>query len=351
MTTTQAPTPAASRFHTADAAWRRALSGSWVPVTAITLLLFVISPAVAPRSINTAALLSMIPFAAVLAIAAAGQTLVVQQRGLDLSLPGGMALGAVLSTGLAQILQWPWALALAAGLIVPGLFGLINGILVTYFRVMSLVVTLGMNSVLLGIVLAFSNGTPPSASPALNGLAFDRLLGVPNTLIIAVVIVVVAGLLTRESVIGHRLTAVGISERAARTIGIRVNLHQILAYAFAGVCYGTAGALLAGYTQTPELFLGDDYLLPSVAAVVLGGTALTGGLASVISSGIAALFLTQLQQLLQSLGWATSLQYIIEAAVLIAVVLLREFAPMGLGMLRRRREAQAVTTPDVVTTP
>jgi ribose transport system permease protein len=343
MTTTETQKPTPGALRTANGAWRRALSGSWVPVTVITVLLFVLSPAVAPRSINAAALLSMIPFAAVLAIAAAGQTLVVQQRGLDLSLPGGMALGAVLTTGLAQSLQWPWGLALVAGLVVPGLFGLISGLLVTYFKVMSLVVTLGMNSVLLGIVLAFSNGTPPSASPALNELAFNRVLGIPNTLIIAVVIVVVAGLLTRESVIGHRLTAVGISERAARTIGIRVNLHQILAYAFAGVCYGIAGALLAGYTQTPQLFLGDDYLLPSVAAVVLGGTALTGGLASVISSGIAALFLTQLEQLLQSLGWPTSLQYIIEAAVLIAVVLLREFAPTGMRALRRRRQPDSVT--------
>lgn len=316
---------------------RRLLSGSWVPVTVITVLLFALSPVVAPGSIGRASLLSMLPFAAVLAIAAAGQTLVVQQRGLDLSVPGMMALGAVLTTGLAQIAHWPWALALIAGVVGPAFFGLVNGILITSFRVMSLVVTLGMNSVLLGVVLAFSNGTPPSASAALNALAFRQTLGVPNTLLFAVVIVVVAGLLTRESVIGHRLTEVGISERAARVLGIRVHMNQNLAYVLAGACYGVAGALLAGYTRTPQLFLGNDYLLPSVAAVVLGGTALTGGLASVISSGIAALFLTQLEQLLQSLGWADSLQYIVEAIVLVVVVLLRILVPAGLRALRRGR--------------
>jgi len=336
------PHPAARRtVDAADAVWRRVLSGSWVPVTAITILLFAISPLVAPGSIGRASLLSMLPFAAVLAIAAAGQTLVVQQRGLDLSVPGMMALGAVLATGLTQIAHWPFALALVAGVVGPAFFGLLNGILITSLRVMSLVVTLGMNSVLLGIVLAFSNGTPPSASTPLYDLAFRQTLGVPNTLIWAIVIVIVAGLLTRESVIGHRLTAVGVSERAAKALGIRVHLNQNLAYVFAGACYGIAGALLAGYTRTPQLFLGDDYLLPSVAAVVLGGTALTGGLASVISSGIAAVFLTQLEQLLQSLGWATSLQNIVEAVVLIVVVLLRILVPAAARAVRWRRGSTA----------
>jgi len=346
------PHPAARRtVDAADAVWRRVLTGSWVPVTVITILLFVVSPIVAPGSIGRASLLSMLPFAAVLAIAAAGQTLVVQQRGLDLSVPGMMAFGAVLATGLTQIAHWPFPLALLGGIVGPAFFGLLNGILITSFRVMSLVVTLGMNSVLLGIVLAFANGTPPSASTPLYDLAFRQTLGIPNTLIYAVVIVIVTGLLTRESVIGHRLTAVGVSERAARVLGFRVHLNQNLAYVLAGACYGIAGALLAGYTRTPQLFLGNDYLLPSVAAVVLGGTALTGGLASVISSGIAALFLTQLEQLLQSLGWADSLQRIVEAIVLIVVVLLRILVPMVARAIRGRRVDDTDATAIATATP
>lgn len=341
MTTSLTPHPATRKtVETAGSVWQRALSGSWVPVTVITILLFVVSPIVAPGSIGRASLLSMLPFAAVLALASAGQTLVVQQRGLDLSVPGMMALGAVLTTGLAQIEHWPWALALVAGIVGPAIFGLINGILITYFRVMSLVVTLGMNSVLLGIVLTFSGGTPPSASTELNNLAFQQTLGIPNTVLFAIVVVVVVGLLTRGSVIGHRLTAVGVSERAASVLGFRAHLHQNLAYVLAGACYGIAGALLAGYTRTPQLFLGNQYLLPTVAAVVLGGTALTGGLASVIASGIAALFLTQLEQLLRSLGWADSLQYIVEAVVLIMVVLVSRAL-----QTQRDRRARAVAAP------
>jgi ribose transport system permease protein len=324
---------------TAESTWRRMLSGSWVGIVVATALLFALSPIIAPGSLGAAPLLSMLPFASVLAIVAAGQTLVVQQRGLDLSVPGMIALAAVLSTGLPQNYGWPLWAAVIAGIVGPGIVGLVNGILVTYFRVMPLVVTLGMNAVLLGTVFFIADGTPSGAPAALNGFALDRTLGIPNTLLIAVVIVVIAGLVTQRSIIGKRLTAVGVSERAAAALGIRVNAYQMFAYAFAGLCYGAGGVLLAGYTKTPALFLGDSYLLPSVAAVVLGGTALTGGLASVVSTGIAALFLTQLGQLLRSLGWQDALQLIAQAAVLIAVVLLRELVP---AFLRRRRMRRAV---------
>ncbi|MCS5720129.1 ABC transporter permease [Herbiconiux sp. CPCC 205763] len=325
----------------AESTWRRMLSGSWVGIVVATALLFALSPVIAPGSLGAAPLLSMLPFASVLAIVAAGQTLVVQQRGLDLSVPGMIALAAVLSTGLPQNYGWPLWAAVIAGIVGPGIVGLVNGILVTYFRVMPLVVTLGMNAVLLGTVFFIADGTPSGAPAALNGFALDRTLGIPNTVLIAVVIVVIAGLVTQRSIIGKRLTAVGVSERAAAALGIRVNAYQMFAYAFAGLCYGAGGVLLAGYTKTPPLFLGDSYLLPSVAAVVLGGTALTGGLASVVSTGIAALFLTQLGQLLRSLGWQDALQLIAQAVVLIAVVLLRELVPVVLRRRASRRVARS----------
>ena len=323
----------------AEATWKRLLSGSWVGIVVATILLFVLSPVIAPGSLTPAPLLSMLPFAAVLAIVAAGQTLVVQQRGLDLSVPGMIALAAVLSTGLAQNYGWPLWAAVIAGIVGPGIVGVVNGILVTKFRVMPLVVTLGMNAILLGTVFFIADGTPSGAPAALNGFALDRTLGIPNTLLVAIVMVAIAGIVTQRSIIGKRLTAVGVSERAAAALGIRVNLYQMFAYSFAGLCYGAGGVLLAGYTKTPALFLGDSYLLPSVAAVVLGGTALTGGLASVVSSGVAAVFLTQLGQLLRSLGWQDALQLIAQSIVLIAVVLVRELVPV---ILRRRVAGRVV---------
>ncbi|MFF9346274.1 ABC transporter permease [Streptomyces sp. NPDC014734] len=319
------------------ATWRRLLSGNWVGIVVATILLFALSPTIAHGSLGSAPLLSMLPFAAVLAIAAAGQTLVVQQRGLDLSVPGMIALAAVLCTCTVQYHGWPTWLAITVAVAAPGLVGLVNGVLVAVARVMPLVVTLGMNAVLLGTVLKISGGSPATAPTSLSQFSVDRTLGIPNTLLIAVVVLAVGGLVAKRSAVGRRLTYIGVSVPTASALGIRVTRYQVVAYGFAGLAYGAAGVLLAGYTRTPGLFIGDSYVLPTVAAVVLGGTAMTGGVASIVASGVGALFLTQLGQLLRSLGWNDAQQLIAQAAVLAAVVLVREAAPALRGLARGRR--------------
>ncbi len=320
---------------------RQVLAARTSTIWLATFALFLVSPLIAPGSLGSAPILSMLPFAAVLAVVAAGQTLVVQQRGLDLSVPGMLALGAVLCTALPQERGWALAPAVLVAVLAPGLVGALNGVLVTYLRVMPLVATLGMNVILLGIVFSIANGTPSGATLALNQFALDRTLGVPNTVLVAVVIMAVAGVVTQRSIVGRRLTAAGVSERATLALGVRVHLYQTLAYTFAGMSYGAGGVMLAGYTKTPPLFLGDSYLLPSVAAVVLGGTALSGGIASVVASGIAALFLTQLGQLLRALGWPDSRQLIAQSAVLLFVVLGRVLVPR---IASRLSDNRALTT-------
>lgn len=142
----------------------------------------------------------------------------------------------------------------------------------------------------------------------------------------------------------------GVSPPAAKVLGLRVVRYESLAYAAAGACCGIAGALLAGYVQTPNIFIGDTYLLPSVAAVVLGGTALSGGIASVVSSGIAALFLTQLNQIVLAAGLPTSTQYIVQSLVILIVVIIRETV---YRLLRARAvpRAEAPASPTPVSTP
>ncbi|MGI5441683.1 ABC transporter permease [Streptomyces shenzhenensis] len=326
------------------ATWRRLLSGSWVGIVIATIILFALSPAVAQGSLGSAPLLSMLPFASVLAMAAAGQTLVVQQRGLDLSVPGMIALAAAICTCMVQSHGWPAWLAITVAVVAPALVGLVNGVLVAVARVMPLVVTLGMNAVLLGTVLAISGGSPATAPGGLSRFSVDRTFGIPNTFIIAVVMLAVGGIIAKRSAVGRRLTYTGVSVPTASALGIRVTRYQIVAYGFAGLAYGAAGVLLAGYTRTPGLFIGDSYVLPTVAAVVLGGTAMTGGLASIVASGVGALFLTQLGQLLRSLGWNDAQQLIAQAAVLAAVVLLREAAPALRGLAQRRRRRVLPTT-------
>lgn len=320
-----------------DPRWKRLLSGGSGAIWIATIVLFAASPLVASGSLSEAAVLGMLPFAAVLAIAAIGQTLVVQQRGLDLSVPGMLAFGAALVSGLPQWYGWSPELAIAAAIVLPALAGLINGVIITRFGVMPLVVTLGMNVILLGTVFAISSGTPAGSPAVLAQFAKGKIGLVPNAVIVAIVVIGVAGFIAHRSVVGRRLTAIGVSERAATALGIRVTLYQTMAYALAGAAYGVASILYTGYVTTPPLFFGDSYLLPTVAAVVLGGTALTGGRAALVSTGVAALFLTQLGQLLRAVGWPEPLQLVAQASVLLAVVLLRELVPTIARAVAARR--------------
>ncbi len=311
-----------------SALWSRIFSGSAINITIFTIILFLVSPIFAPGTLSSASLLSMIPFASVLAIATVGQTLVIQQRGLDLSVPGQMALGAVFGTCLTQNYNWPIWSAVLVGILVPGLFGILSGVFVSIFKVVPIIITLGMNSVLIGFVFFFSGGTPAGAANGLNQFALAKSWGIPNTFLIAIALVILVTIITQRTIIGRKLRNIGVSERTALVLGHQVTRYKIIAYGFAGLCYGAAGVLLAAYIKTPNLFVGDTYLLPSVAAVVLGGSALAGGISSVLASSVAALFLTQLGQVLRSVGWPNSSQYIAQAVVLIIVVVSRELIVM-----------------------
>jgi ribose transport system permease protein len=326
---------------------RAGLTGRFGAVWWATAALFAASPLIAPGSLASSSLLSMLPFAAVLAIATLGQTLVVQQRGLDLSVPGSMALAAVLVTKIPEADPGRLPVAVAVALLASAAAGVGCGLAVTRLRITPLVATLGVNAALLGLVLRVSGGSPTGAADELNRFALDKSAGIPNTVLVACGLAAVLAFALRRTAVGHRLAAVGVSERAARALGIPVSRYQICAYGLAGGCYGAAGVLLAGYIKTPGIFLGDAYLLPTVAAVVLGGTALSGGVASVLASAVAALFFTQLNQLLLARGWPTSAQLLAQSAILVLVVATREGIgrlPAGLRRWRRRPVPPAAGT-------
>lgn len=316
--------------------------GTTASIVIATIALFAISPVLAPGSLSWPAINGMLPFASVLALVAIGQTLVVQQRGLDLSVPGMVSIGAVLVTYIPNNEDNRLWMGLLAAAIIPAMFGMISGFVVARFNATSLIVTLAMNALLYGFVLWLTQGTPVGATGVWKSFTLERTFGLPNLLIIALIIIVVIAFITKRSAAGWRLTAMGVSPKAANVLGIRVVRYETIAYAAAGACYGIAGALLAGYVQTPNIFIGDPYLLPSVAAVVLGGTALSGGLASIIASSIAALFLTQLNQIVLAAGWPTSTQYIVQSLVIIIVVVIRETTYRLLASRARKRSGRSV---------
>lgn len=291
-------------------------AGAAAGIVVATLLLFLLSKVVEPQSLSQSSLLGMLPFAAILAIVAVGQTLVIQQGGIDLSVPGMISLTVVIVTALpnGHSGKLPTAILLAFGAAL--LAGVLTGFLVSRIGITPIVTTLGMNALLYGGVIQVSGGTPTTTTDALKSFASSRIGGIPTTVPIAVAVTLLVALLVKKTLAGRRFEAVGASNTGARAAGLVVSRHKMSAYVAAAFLYCVAGILLAGIVSSPSAFQGDSYLLPSVAAVVLGGTSLLGGRGSVAASAVAALFLTQLDQLLLTTGASNALQNLVEAGAL-----------------------------------
>ncbi len=316
----------------------RILPAQFLLIVPATVILYAVSLVVAPGSVSAGATLTVLCFASILATAAIGQTLVVQQGGLDLSVPGVISLAAVFVTKFPagdNAALGPWiAVALAGGAV----SGLICGTAITRFFVTPLVATLAVNALLYGAVLYLTKGTSTEAVPsALSDFAVARLFGVPQLALLTLVTLMVVEIGVRWSATGRRFVAVGVSPRAARAAGVRVIGYKTATYAAAGFFYALAGVLLAGYLRVPSLLVGHNYLLPTITVVVLGGNSLLGGAGSVAASAIGAVFLVQLQQVIIGMGAPTSAQFIIQAAIILVGMSL-QVAPWreALNVLRGR---------------
>src|SRR5437762_9679117 len=289
---------------------------SFMTVVVSTAALILACLLFAPSSVTWGALSGSLPFAAIIAIVGLGQLLVVQQGGFDLSLAGGVSLAVVVSTHYPQgdnaLLAPAVLLAVACALVA----GLTNGILVSLFRLNAIVATIGVNALLYAAVFAVSGGVPKTTTTLLAEIAGGQTAGLPNAVYFALAALLVVSFVSKKTVAGRRFEAVGANPSAARLVGLRVQLHQLLAYVYAQLLYCMAGVLVAGITREPTAFQGDSLLLPSVAVVVLGGTSLLGGRGFPISTVIAAFFLNQLSQFALTVGVPYSAQTIIQALAL-----------------------------------
>lgn len=264
-----------------------------------------------------------------LIVLALGQGAVILTGGLDLSLPWTIGLAGILVAGLAQgapdAALWTIPLVLAVG----ALIGCINGAGVVLFGLPPIVVTLGMNGILQGVALLYSGGTPSGfAPPVLRWLMTGSLAGLPPVIWCMILFVVAACLLLGRTAMGRRIYAVGNNPRVARLSGVNVGSTVIGVYVLSGLCSAVVGMMLAGFSGQASLGMGDDYLLPSIAVVVVGGTLITGGRGTYLGMVGGVLLLTALQTLLAGTTTPPAIREILYGAVVLAaVVALRERAP------------------------
>lgn len=271
-------------------------------VLAGVALLYVASAVFAPTSISKVAQMGMLPFAACLAIVGLGQTLVIQQGGIDLSVAGSVSLVVVIVTWGPDRHDSRLIPAVLAAFAAAVITGLINGVLVTKTRLNSIVATLGVNSLLYGVMMALSGGSPRRTTDRLANFTNNKIFGLPHSVYFGILVSIVVTLLLKRTVVGRRFEAVGANPRAALATGLKVGRYQIGGYVAAQILYCTAGVILGGVISQPTAYQGDEFVLPSVAVVVLGGTSLLGGRGFPAASAVAALFLKQLDMFVLSLG-------------------------------------------------
>jgi ribose transport system permease protein len=266
-----------------------------------------------------------------------GQGLVILTGGLDLSLPALITLGGILATNWVGVYDTgAWYLLPVVLLICAGV-GLLSAIGIIWLKVPPFIMTLAMSIIVSSILLGYTKGTPRGASPdAALALMKGSVFGQPAVITFVILFVIMGWLFQSRSATGRYLYAVGMNVDAARIAGVPVIVVQALPYVVSAVCAGLVGIMLVGYSNGATLRMGESYLLPSIAAVVIGGSSILGGSGSFLGTVGGAILLTTLGTIISAIGLEFGLRTIIEGTiVLVALLLLREEFFQKLGSLWR----------------
>lgn len=310
----------ATRRRPAPAAWIAA--HPWVWSYAAALVAWVAISAVAHQGLlgTLTSTFGLVPF---LVLTGVGQLMVITLGNghIDLSLPNTVTLAAFLSTGIMNGGTGSRLLGFAVPLAVALVVAAVNVGLVLVLRVPPIVATLAVGLVLQSAVLVYTTGLAASVDPGLVAFTRARVLGVSVLGLLCVLVAVVAGFVLFRTSFGRAVQAVGQNVRAARLAGLPVGRVVAASYAVCALLAALAGILLGAFS-TPNLDLGQPYLLNSIAIVVLGGSLISGGRSTVTGVWGAGLFFVLLLTLLDVLGVGAALQNVVKGLLIILVLVL-----------------------------
>jgi ribose transport system permease protein len=304
-------------------AWlRKPLS---IAILAIVVLLAA-GELLSPGFASQRQIITLLKVAALLGVVAAGQNLVILggREGIDLSVGGIISFSAFLAGNLMQQQDGLLPQAVVLVLAVSFLIGLTSGLGVTLLRIPPLVMTLGMLGVAQGGLVLLTRGVPSGrAAPMLTSIVNQPLiLGLPGIVFIWALIGVALTLVLRRTTFGFNVYAIGTNEAAAALAGVPVRRTRALLFALSGLFAGITGILLLGYTEYVFVGAGDQYMLPSIIAVVIGGTSLAGGTGGYVGTMAGAVVLVLLQSILTTLNIPPPGRQIVFGATLLGLMLL-----------------------------
>ncbi|HEY0817709.1 MAG TPA: ABC transporter permease [Rhizobacter sp.] len=269
-------------------------------------------------------LLQQLKVAAFLGVIASGAMIVILLGQIDLSVPWVVAVGGMMATAATGWGPWGVAFAIPFGVACGVALGLLNGFGVAFLRIPSMIVTLAVNAIAQGLMVVHTGGFAPqdASSPAMRFLATGHsLLGIPNALIVWALIGAATVFLLTRTTFGRTVYAIGNRERAAYLSGARTRAVVMAAFAIAGGLSAFGGVLLAGYASKAAQAMGDPYLLPAIAAVVLGGTSILGGRGHYLGTVAGVMLITLLQSILSVMQMPEFGRHIIYGLVIIGMLL------------------------------
>lgn len=299
------------------------------------IVIFIFFSIASPNFLNYSNVTAILFSTVVIGTLAIGTTFVIITGGIDLSIGTGMALCGVISGVLIVNHGLPVPLGVLGAVLFGGLIGLVNGLNIAMLKLPPFIATLAMMLVAQGLALVISNSAPIyfSDAPSYTTISTGNIVpGVnfPNAVVVLAVLAVVAALLLNKTILGRYTYSIGSNEEATALSGINVRKWKILIYTLAGLFIGLAGVLISARLGSAQPATGAGYELQAIAAVVIGGTSLTGGKGSTVGTVIGALIISVLNNGLQIMSIPQEWQNVI----LGCVILLAVYADMA-----RRRPA------------
>ncbi|MDR0343953.1 MAG: ABC transporter permease [Nocardiopsaceae bacterium] len=273
--------------------------------------------------LSTSNVLNILVSSSIIGVVTVGMTFVIIGGGIDLSVGGLVALSSVWATTLASQQHGAWAMVACALLVGMGA-GMVNGLLIAFGRLVPFIVTLAMMVASRGLAEAMSGKkTQLVTVQSINNIATTDVFGIPLLVIIFAAVVLVGWIVLERTTFGRRTFAVGGNTEATRLAGIDVRRHTVLLYVLSGLCCGIAAIMIIALTTTGSSTHGNLYELDAIAAVIIGGTLLTGGKGTLVGSILGALVFTTVTNIFVLNNLADEVQNIAKGLIIVAAVLLQ----------------------------
>jgi len=295
----------------------------------VLAVLCVVGALTSPNFLTGANLSNILVTSSVIGVVAVGATFVIIGGGIDLSVGALVALASVWATTVATQAYGPVVMVLCA-LTVGMVAGAVNGLLIAYGRLVAFIVTLAMLVSARGLAAKLAeNRTQIVEDRAIKDLARNDVYGIPQLVIVMAVVVLAGWLLLNRTTFGRRTFAIGGNAEAARLAGINVQRTTMLLYTLSGLCCGIAAVMIMARTTTGSSTHGELYELDAIAAVIIGGTLLTGGRGTIIGSLLGVLVFTTINNIFILNNLATEVQDIAKGLIIVGAVLLQRRATRG----------------------